>query len=132
MERSNPLHGSQKSKHKDLYLVFFFRDPRSSACSLFFQLSIPKKQTNHHSIVERLKRPPKNLQTHPPLPRAFLFRHFSLGYWEFFKAKIGGNIAPAISIFPMILKPLKTTSVICTRTLSNLFAKKNSDSFLQA
>jgi hypothetical protein len=58
---------------------------------IVFQLSILKKQTHHHCIVERLKRPPKNLQTHPPLPRVFLFRHFSVGYWEFLRQKLAGT-----------------------------------------
>ncbi len=131
MERSKPIAWlTEIQTQRSTSCVFHQRSSRF--CTLIvFQLSILKKQTHHHCIVKRLKRPPKNLQTHPPLPRAFLFRHFSLGYWEF-KTKIGGNIASAISIFPMILKPLKTTSVIHTRTLSNLFAKKNSDSILQA
>ncbi len=44
MERSNPLHGLQRSKHKDPHLVFFMRDPCSSARSLFFDWSSSKSK----------------------------------------------------------------------------------------
>jgi hypothetical protein len=71
----------------------------------------------------------QNLQTHPPLPRAFLVRHSSLNYREF---KTDNWRVISCHFHSSHLKPIQTTSVICTRTLSNLFAKKNSDSFLQA
>ena len=125
------LCGSQRSKHKDPHLGSFLRDPRSSEKLItVFRLSILKSKTHHRRIVDRLKRPPKILQTHPPLPRAILFRHFSLHYRE---SKTKNWREHSSRHFHSIhLKPTKTTSVIRTRTSSNLFAKKNSDSFLQA
>ena len=73
-------------------------------------------------------RPPKtkastqNLQTHPPLSRAFLVRHSSLNYREF-KTE-NWWVHSSRHLYSSHLKPIHTSSVICTRTLSNLFAKR--------
>ncbi len=125
------LCGLQRSKHRDPHLWPFLRDPRSpEKFIIVFRLGILKSKTHHRRIVDRLKRPPKILQTHPPLPRAIMFRHFSLYYREF-KTK-NWREHSSHHFHSVHLKPTQTTSVIQTRTSSNLFAKKNSDSFLQA
>jgi hypothetical protein len=53
---------------------------------------------------------------------AFLVRHSSLNYREFKTNKLAGTYF--LSLHSSHLKPIQTTSVICTRTLSNLFAKR--------
>ena len=128
LPRSAPYSNPSSSFH---ILGLSSEGPRSSEKLIIaFRLSILKSKTHHRCIVDRLKRPPKILQTHPPLPRAILFRHFSLHYREF---KTNNWREPSSRHFYSIhLKPTQTTSVIRTRTSSNLFAKKNSDSFLQA
>ena len=110
--------GTKRSK-----IMCFARDPHSSACSLFFFYRASSKADS-----PSLLRPPKtnastqNLQTHPPLPRAFLVRNSSLNYREF-KTK---NWQEHISrhFHSSHLKPIQTTSIIRTRMLSNLFAKR--------
>ena len=72
----------------------------------------------------------QNLQTHPPLPMAFLVRHSSLNYREFKTKNWWWRVHSSRHVHSSHLKPIQTTSVSCTRTWSNLFAKKNSDSFL--
>jgi hypothetical protein len=102
-----------------------------SVCSLFFRSSIIKSQFTIIPLLcpSTTKASTQNLQTHPPLPRAFLVRHSSLNYREF---KTDNWRVISRHFHSSHLKPIQTTSVIRTRTLSNLFAKKNSDSFLQA
>jgi hypothetical protein len=119
------------SKHKDpkscvssesfvfLYAHCFFKH-RLKANSLS-SLCRPKPTTNAST---------QNLQTHPPIPRAVLVRHSSLNFMEF-KTKIWW-VHSSRHFNSFHLKPIQINSVILTRTLSNLFAKKNSDSFLQA
>jgi len=58
----------------------------------------------------------------PPLPRAFLVRHSSLNYREF-KTE-SWRVHSSRHFHSSHLKPIQTTSVIRTRTLSNLFAKR--------
>jgi hypothetical protein len=55
-----------------------------------FLIEHPQKQTHHHRIVDRLKRPPKILQTHPPLPRAIFLGTLALTTGSF-KTKLAGT-----------------------------------------
>ncbi len=82
-------------------------------------------------VHQRLKRPPKNFKpTLHSLERfwlgtlaCFYYREFKTDNWWVHSSR---------HFHSSHLKLIKTTSIIRTRTLSNLFAKKNIDSFLQA
>jgi hypothetical protein len=95
-----------------------------AVCSLFFDQASSKSQFTIIPLLcpSTTKASTQHLQTHPPLPRAFLVRHSSLNYREFKTDKLAGTYFP--SLHSSHLKPIQTTSAIPTRTLSNLFAKR--------
>jgi len=102
----------------------FFIDHLFSTCSLFFWPSIIKANSTIIALLcqSTTKASTKNLQNHPPLPRAFLVRHSSLHYREFNTDNWREHISR--HFHSSHLKPIETTNVIRTRTLSNLCAKR--------
>ena len=98
-----------------------FRRAKRFHCLFSFEPSISKLRIIEPS-TERPAYARKKSSTHPPLPRAFLVRHSSHNYREF-KTE-NWRVHSSHHLHSSHLKPIHTTSVIRTRTLSNLFAKR--------